>query len=70
MSLYDELVRTSPCKLCDYIDSRPVAEQKDWAESLARPEVSSTKVVKYLQVRGFTLDEASVRRHRLNHAVQ
>ena len=70
MNLYTELVRTSPCKLCAYINSRPPEEWTEWEDTLALKEVSSTKVVKYLQVRGVTLDEASVRRHRENHAAR
>jgi len=64
VTLYDELVRTTPCKLCSYIESRGNLEQQEWERLLKLPEVSSTKVVNYLRVRGVALDEASVRRHR------
>jgi len=71
-SLHVELVSNSPsgCKVCSFIRSLPSREAVEWVRELGLTvsEVGNSAIVKALQKRGIVLNEASVRRHRTNHA--
>jgi len=71
VSIFDELTggSTDPCKICAYLDGRPIEEVAEWQKALALgvDEVSHVKVVASLKSRGVTVTESSVRRHRRNH---
>lgn len=71
MSIFDELTggSTAACKICAYLDARPVIEVADFQKAMALPvdEVSNMRVVEVLKTRGVTITESSVRRHRRNH---
>ena len=70
MTLVNELEQStaSGCRLCLYLDS--LEDREEWDSALAQPvtKVGNTAVVKALRKRGVVLTEASVRRHRVNHA--
>jgi hypothetical protein len=70
-ALHDELTAgaSSACKLCAFLDQHP-ATAWEWRLELANPVsiVGNTAVVKALRSRGVDIGEASVRRHRENHA--
>lgn len=72
-SLHAELAAgSSGCKVCGYLNSLTPAEKAEWRAELAL----SVKVVPHLTVerallkRGIEVSEASVRRHRRNHATR
>jgi hypothetical protein len=71
MSIFDELTggSTASCKICAYLDGRPVDEVTEFQRAMALPidEVSNQRVVEVLKTRGVTITESSVRRHRRNH---
>ena len=72
-SLHDELTNGvhPACKVCAYLAELDTYNQGEWKRELALPidEIPHAKVVAALRVRGVIVDEASVRRHRKNHAL-
>ena len=73
-SLREELEGGSApaCKLCAFLSDvdMDVEDPAEWKRELARPVtvVANIAVVRALKRRGIALSEASVRRHRMNHA--
>ena len=70
--LHAELVAgtASGCKLCRFLATLPPAEAADWRAELALPVaiVGNSAIAHALGWRGVFVTEASVRRHRANHA--
>lgn len=70
MTIQSELTakRTSECILCRYISGN--RSGKTWQSYLDAPVevVSHANVVRAMAERGVVITEASVRRHRKNHA--
>jgi hypothetical protein len=70
MNLHEELTEGIRCKLCAFLeDVRGTGERTHWVTELALPArlVGHKAVVAALRRRGYTVTEASVRRHRRNH---
>lgn len=70
--LSEELAAGSvfPCKLCAFLDAQPPATFNEWIDELKKPVtvIANVAVVRALKRRGVAITEASVRRHRANHA--
>ena len=70
--LHEELAGDSvpACKLCAYLNTIPLTVLTEWVAELALPVtvIANIAVVNALRLRGVSLTEASVRRHRANHA--
>ena len=69
-SLSEELAPSSGCRVCSFLAALPAREAAEWRGELGKPvnQVGNTSVVRALAKRGVILNEASVRRHRVNHA--
>jgi hypothetical protein len=74
-SLHQQLLSKThtPCKLCAFLRRLDASSARQWRAELARPirgrgAISHMAVVDALRDRGIEVDEASVRRHRRNHA--
>lgn len=76
-SLHDELIaeKGGACKVCTYLSRLPSAEAAEWETEIARRtpkgyDIPNTAIVVALRRRKVSIEEASVRRHRLNHVAQ
>jgi hypothetical protein len=72
MTLHEELAGSSApaCRICAYLATLTYAEADEWARELSKSieVIANVAVVRALKRRGVELTEASVRRHRENHA--
>lgn len=72
MSLHEELQAgsQSACILCKFLAGESDKDLAEWWTELRLPvrEVANMAVVRALKRRGVEITEASVRRHRENHA--
>jgi hypothetical protein len=75
-SLHDELIaeKGGACKVCTYLSRLDPIEAAEWEVEIARPnpkgtgyDIPNTALVVALRRRKVNIEEASVRRHRLNH---
>ena len=70
--LHEELTGDSApaCKLCVFVAALDAFSRSEWQRELALPVtvIANVAVVNALKRRGTELTEASVRRHRANHA--
>ena len=72
-SLHDELVRESKggaCKVCTFLSRLDPATRAEWEREIALPveTISHAAIVVAMKRRNVSIEEASVRRHRRNHA--
>ena len=72
--LHEELLGEmgGACKCCTFLAKQSPRERAEWEGEFALPvaEISHTAFVVALNRRGVRIEEASVRRHRRNHAVR
>lgn len=74
-SLHAELAgetRAGACKVCTYLFTLEPAARLEWQAELALPKetISHASVVTALKRRNVSIEEASVRRHRINHVAR
>lgn len=57
------------CRVCRFLASLPVGERAAWIEAMASPRhlVSHSAIRRTLAKRDVSINESSVRRHRLMH---